>query len=140
MNLDEQMESLIERVERAEGGDREIDWLVYQVMFPDDPVIAQWHDQIGKWSATDAASWATRFTNIRPYSSSLDAVLGLVEEKLPGDLDPNYFYAETFNFMNMVSKVDVEKPIAPQMARIVLAALLKALESQAPRPIQKEGE
>jgi hypothetical protein len=150
---------LIERVEKASGPDREIDWLIacgldhdhmreYAEAWEGDSVT-RYARIPGKELATiDTDSGERRTTSIKPdyYSSSLDAAIGLVERVLP---PPGYHVRsigqdDHWNWIAAIgegypsnhrrvfrSKSD---PGSPNPALAVLSALLRALLSR----IQKD--
>lgn len=78
---DEKIADLIERVERASGPDREIDGEAWK-LFVEKPGDV-WSDEFGVWhlqDPNDTIAWEPP-----PYlTSSLDAVLSLVERVRPG--------------------------------------------------------
>lgn len=78
--------NLLERVEKAEGADRELDARLFAALAARDPdrlaaLIAERADQF-----PDRNVWleGARDWQVKPYTASLDAALALVERKLPG--------------------------------------------------------
>lgn len=81
----QELQSLLERVEKAAGPDREIDAAAFQGFDPDFPEGAlQMHAGF-----IDPANFATGpYTSVKAprYTASIDAALALVERVLPGSL------------------------------------------------------
>lgn len=113
--------TLLERVEGATGPDRDLDSMIWcevanntGIVFPDE-----------KPGAPKIAD------HIKPYTSSLDAVLALVEEKLPG-WRPGIIRegrAEWSAFIFSPKATDPKDHFAPTPALALLKALLTALEA-----------
>lgn len=82
------IDELIERVERGEGADRELDGMVAAAMLP--PQLNGWKPWAcdGGYVLTETGEKPRpgmgQFMSARGYTASLDAVLALIEEKLPG--------------------------------------------------------
>lgn len=83
--------SLIEKLERAESGSRELDCVIYEIQNPSHAAVK---GQVGRYydpnviSALGAEKYITRGTYVVPkYTTSLDAALALAERVLPGDPD-----------------------------------------------------
>lgn len=148
---------LLARAEVAEGPDRVLDLLIFAGMDPlssghqmmSDPgrrdgsrgswfVPAQ-EFTLEKWAGREAE--AADWHNPPDYTASLDDVLALVERKL-GDW-PLTILDEAIEDMGQRG-YRMDQPFAPQLARYVLAALLKALiavasgEAAAPLPTERE--
>lgn len=81
---------LIERLEKAEGSDREIDHAItdaFAYFFPFQPDPYSWRTKVGdKYFDTErfGRGGSTSDRYVPKYTSSLDAALSLVERKLPG--------------------------------------------------------
>lgn len=110
------IDELIERVEEGEGADRAIDGDIFVALGPD-----------------HATKLLRHFAREAPaYTTSLDAVLALIEEKLPGwhwsvsQQVGGYFRG---NLWNHDLKWEVYK-LATSPARAMLAAFLRAHEEQ----------
>jgi len=105
--------ALIERAEKATGPDRELDLAICSALGCD---MTGYEDAIGLGSET--------------YTSSLDAALALVEEKLP-DCDWECTTARhRKGFMATVWYADVFRADATTPALAIVLALLRALQSQ----------
>ena len=116
------LQALLERVEKAEGPDRELD------------------DAIDKWKLD---TLLTRDTSARfalicpPYTASIDAAVALVEKMLPGwkwcvqrEIHPdNWFFAYVFIVNEGTSFAD-HRGMAHGPALALIAALLRALIAQ----------
>lgn len=79
---------LIERLEKAEAGSRELDcWIGYHAdLLVDD---MSWREKIDKFGIEHALNAATSYSNVwrtqlPHYSTSIDAAVALVERLLPG--------------------------------------------------------
>ena len=78
------LDALIAKVEGAKEGDEVLDLAIFLALHPDDETVAKW---AGTFAAMDDAAlvhWASRFLDLPHYTSSLDAIVKLVEAKLPG--------------------------------------------------------
>jgi hypothetical protein len=111
------LKALMERVESGAGADRELDLLVVSQITGKSPNIgcpAEWLDE----------------RELLPITSSLDAVLALIETKLPGwhwsvaALAGDHYRG---NLVSHAHKVEVYK-LASSPARALLAAALRAIQ------------
>lgn len=81
-------QELIERLEKAEGADRELDcWLGYHADLTVDEM--PWREKIDRFGIDHALNAAKSNQNIwssalSPYTASIDAAVGLVATSLPG--------------------------------------------------------
>lgn len=85
------LSELLERVEKCTEPDREMDnALWFALCAPSEwmgKVVERWHfdKATGWWNCTTADNWLHLEAKLAPdFTSSLDAALALVEEKLPG--------------------------------------------------------
>lgn len=141
--------SLIARLERATGADRELDAVAHIAMFPDQPIMT-YGGSVGGPEGIRPAAYSTigvvwpggRGIEFDPiglavliqaprYTASLDAALALVGEKLPGagyelftQIAGKSYRAAVFNTGNVGADAE-----APTMPLAVLIALLKALDA-----------
>jgi len=82
------LDSIIERLEKAEGGDRELDcWIGYVADLREDDM--SWRGKIDKFGIDHAVAAATGYSNVWRsvlpyYTSSMNAAITLVETMLPG--------------------------------------------------------
>lgn len=82
------IEALIERMEKLDGPDREVDaWIGYHTNLVVDEM--SWREKIDRFGIEHAVKSATSHQNVwssalPAYSASLDAVIALVEKVLPG--------------------------------------------------------
>ena len=121
------IDELIERVERGEGADRELDGAIYDFLSRGLPVRVE---HLVSLTRPDP-NWLPR------YTASLDAVLALIEEKLPGwghcyatGWDPD---GNCGGFASPERTVDLTKAVMGQAkapARALLAAFLRAHKEQ----------
>lgn len=111
------LQALLTRVEAATRPDREIDGPLYCLS---DPVIAQCWPH---WTSEQRESLTP------PYTASLDAALELVEQQNGSGIDAAQMLHEALEDMANGGWRD-DQPIGPQIARYLLAALLKALIAQ----------
>ena len=140
---------LVERVESGTGGDRELDCLIEAALDgrtirengnmilamnsrpPHDEYVVGWIDP-GKTSRNFSAGHSV--PPVRLYTASLDAVVSLIEQRLPGW---GHCYATGWDaegncggFVSPERTVDLTKAImgaAKTPARALLAACLRAL-------------
>lgn len=145
--MSESIQSLIERVEKCAGPDREIDVLLFAIDRPD--FYAQcsrnWEDFL-PIKPSDVPSIRTREAYIEAhaemYTASIDAALALVERKL---IDPHFSLSGPAKYLNIPSPLPnywwaeiIHGKLAPYIGKrgwgataplALLAALLRALES-----------
>lgn len=148
MTTTEPLKALRERVESAEGPDREIDallvvifdirpdWLVGDegAMYVDTAYIhpvVRWQSACMKRSPGNPPAW--EFARIPTYTASLDAALALVERVKPGW----HFMIEfrghkgTFNVVDCEPEESIAIGFSHYSAPLaLLSALLKSLESE----------
>ena len=79
------MEELLERVRKAEGGNRELDAALFVVLVPNprDP-WRYWHADMERPGIVLDGPHDAQAENAPAYTTSLDAALALMEAKLPG--------------------------------------------------------
>lgn len=151
MTRAEQLQSLLDQVESAEGASRELDARIHHALFPDQTVMfsagslrpkehASFGDlrdfPIDGWDDYDAVA---RLFDADQYTSSVDAALALFERVLPGWFDV------TGKLRNGAFIATVSEPVdpgdchdaetaqsseAPTRALALISAILKALIAQ----------
>ena len=137
---------LIERCESGEGPDRELDCLIEAVLDgrtiresgnmtlarnsrpPHDEYIVGWIDPgVKRRNFSDGHS----VPPVRRYTTSLDAVVSLIQQKLPGWKWSVMSFADQFKGNAWSDDLEVELyAFAQSPARTLLAAALKALENR----------
>jgi hypothetical protein len=134
--------SLLERVEKAEGPDRELDNDIFRALALTDEWsgkrVSKWFIDAGTgwWSCHTDDGWLHQEVQLSPrYSSSLDAALALVEEKLPGCNGLLMFGEPHRNPIMRLAPLypDGRHPVEAGGATLplaVLSALLRALIAQ----------
>lgn len=128
---------LIERLEKADGPDRELDLAVAWSVERDRYRAAYWNGRTGKPTPgplpdkLDGLARIAVWAVCPHYTASIDAALALVERKLPGcrwsidrtdEGDPDVWFDVTVN------EAFVQKAHSAPLA--ILLALLKALNSE----------
>ena len=78
------LDALIAKVEGAKEGDEALDLAIFLALHPDDPTVAKWAKTLAAMDDFERVHWASRFIDLPHYTSSLDAIVKLVEAKLPG--------------------------------------------------------
>lgn len=86
------IDELIERVEKGEGADRELDGAIHVALFPDSDasrfITGAYRSEWWKFGTPQGLVYRTENGGggvpLPSYTTSLDAVLALIEGKLPG--------------------------------------------------------
>jgi hypothetical protein len=138
------LKSLLERVEKAEGPDRELDNDIFRALALTDEWsgkrVSKWFIDAGTgwWSCHTDDGWLHQEVQLSPrYSSSLDAALALVEEKMKvcaisTSMDPSGCGATLVWWPDGLGE---EREVKAEgcgwtMSQAVLSALLRALIAQ----------
>lgn len=135
----EELQRILERVEGASGPDRELDWELRKAFLPDEvPYVLQRYEETkaeckknGLWPARKGACWRDATGGTRPYTASLDAVIGLAE----GLGFTLHAWEERRWFIRLPmgsGAIQFGGPPHDSISRALIAALLRAL-------IQKEN-
>jgi hypothetical protein len=129
------LQELIDRMKAATGPDRELDFAVYDHLFPPKPPPANApHIELPPGFGRDALS---RSMDPRPeLTGSIDAALALVERVLPG---AEYNISTLYGHAMAELPINADNYLAPQVRRmdgnmplaIIECALLAKLEEQA---------
>ncbi|WP_370372933.1 hypothetical protein [Henriciella pelagia] len=82
--MTDSLAQLIERLEAAEGGSRELDAAVFKALDPHGFSLATRQEMVLMPKGATIGDAVRRVRAPAPYTQSLDAALALVEEKLPG--------------------------------------------------------
>lgn len=131
------LQALLERVEKAEGPDREIDWELRKVFLPDEvPYVLQRYEETkaeckknGLWPARRDACWRDAIGGTLSYTASVDAAIGLTE-KLGFQLHA-WEGRRWFIRLPMGSGArQFGGPAHASMSRALIATLLRALIAQ----------
>ncbi|MGW9332756.1 hypothetical protein [Bosea sp. NPDC055594] len=139
------IDELIERVEKGEGADRELDGAIHVALFPDSAasrfITGAYRSEWWKFGTPQGLVYRTENGGGLPlpsYTTSLDAVIALIEEKLPGwhaDVDFGASLAEDGTLGARLFRPLCNPPgnftgDAKSPARAALSAFLKAHKEQ----------
>ena len=123
--------SLIVRVERLEGPDREVDLEIARALVPDVIVLRLRRDPLTAGRSSD-----TEEHTFWEYTASLDAVVALAERVLPAlapaigmNVHHRYWHGR-LSFVRADGDVDGYSADAPTPALAPLLALLRAVQAQ----------
>ena len=128
--MEHSLSSLIERLEKASGPDREIDALIFVAVDARDPALRVARSTPLGWYV-EAGDDEDRPLLQPEYTKSLDAALALCERALPDwDIDLGKVGGEWFATVLPQDGTDIDGEQAPSPALALCLALLRALSQK----------
>lgn len=79
----EVLTSLLLRIEAAKHADAVIDFDIWCAFNNERDTLEKWRHEIAKWDDAERIHWASRFTGMKNYTSSIDDALELVTRDYP---------------------------------------------------------
>ena len=120
--------TLLERARKLAGPDREVDYEIETLMLPflTEYNYVRCDGDNGWYSSTPAVSGAEQVGPAADYTASLDAVVGLIEAKLPGRSGVVTFGPHLWHRAEFVGARGVEMHEVCRTPALALCALLLA--------------